>query len=211
LDSLLETVTALASARTLDDVTRIVRSSARALIQADGVTFVLREDDNCYYADEEAIGPLWKGSRFPLQSCISGWAMFNRQIAVIPDIYKDARIPHEAYRPTFVKSLVMVPVRQEDPIAAIGAYWAQLHAATWEEQRVLQAIANAAALALRNVELYGDLRRSVEREREARDELRRPTSSRTISWPPCRTSFGRPYMSFRAGSGNSIEPSSRPP
>ncbi len=170
MDSLLETVTALASAQTLDDVTRIVRSSARALTRADGVTFVLKEDDSCYYADEEAIGPLWKGSRFPLQSCICGWAMLNRQTAVVPDIYQDARIPHEAYRPTFVKSLVMVPVRQEDPIAAIGAYWAQPHEATSEEQRVLQAIANAAALALRNVELYGELRLSVEREREAREQ-----------------------------------------
>jgi two-component system CheB/CheR fusion protein len=169
LDLLLETVTALASARTLDEVTRIVRNSARALTQADGVAFVLREDGNCYYADEEAIGPLWKGSRFPLQSCICGWAMLNRQIVVVPDIYEDARISHEAYRPTFVKSLVMVPVRQEDPIAAIGAYWAHRHEATWEEQRVLQAIANAAALALSNVELYGELRLSVERERQARE------------------------------------------
>ena len=112
MDSLLEAVTALASARSLDDVTRIVRSSARELTHADGVSFVLKEDGNCYYADEDAIAPLWKGSRFPLQSCISGWSMLNRQIAVIPDIYLDPRIPHEAYRPTFVKSLVMVPVRQ---------------------------------------------------------------------------------------------------
>jgi len=169
LDSLLETVTALASARTLDEVTRIVRSCARELTKADGVTFVLREDDNCFYADEEAIGPLWKGSRFPLQSCISGWSMLNRQIAVVPDIYADPRIPHEAYRPTFVKSLVMVPVRHEDPIAAIGAYWAQPHEATADEQQVLQALANAAALALSNIELYADLHRSLEREREARE------------------------------------------
>jgi two-component system CheB/CheR fusion protein len=169
VDSLLETVTALASARSLDDVTRIVRSSARELTQADGVSFVLKEGGNCYYADEEAIAPLWKGSRFPLQSCISGWSMLNRQIAVVPDIYLDSRLPHAAYQPTFVKSLVMVPVRLDDPIAAIGAYWAKPHAATPEEQRILQAIANAAALALNNVELYGDLHRSLEREREARE------------------------------------------
>src|SRR3569833_1035361 len=173
LDSLLETVTALASARSLEDVTRIVRSSARELTQADGVSFVLKEDGNCYYVDEEAIAPLWKGSRFPLQGCISGWSMLNRQIAVIPDIYLDSRIPHEAYRPIFVKSLVMVPVRQADPIAAIGAYWANSHAATPEEQQVLQAIANAAALALHNIELDADLHRSIEREREARERAER--------------------------------------
>lgn len=169
MDSLLETVTALASARSLDDVTRIVRSSARELTRADGVSFILKEDGNCYYADEDAIAPLWKGSRFPLKSCISGWSMLNRQIAVIPDIYLDLRIPHEAYRPTFVKSLVMVPVRQADPIAAIGAYWGHSHEATAAEQQILQSIANAAALALHNIELDSDLRRAVEREREARE------------------------------------------
>src|ERR1700748_855688 len=80
LDSLLETVTALASARSLDDVTRIVRGSARKLTRADGVSFVLKDAGNCYYADEDAIGPLWKGGRFPLNTCVSGWAMLNRQI-----------------------------------------------------------------------------------------------------------------------------------
>jgi len=62
-----------------------------------------------------------------------------------------------------------VPVRHEDPIAAIGAYWAQPHEATAGEQQVLQALANAAALALSNIELYADLHRSLEREREARE------------------------------------------
>jgi two-component system CheB/CheR fusion protein len=178
LDSLLETVTALASARTLDDVTRIVRRSARELTQADGVSFVLKEDGNCFYADEDAIGPLWKGSRFPLHTCISGWAMLNREIVVVPDIYLDARIPHEVYRPTFVKSLAMVPVRADDPIGAIGAYWAQPHEATLQEQQVLQAIANAAALALRNIELDANLRRSLEREREARELAERANELR---------------------------------
>ena len=173
LVSFLVFVSAFVFARSLDDVTRIVRSSARELTRADGVSFILKEDGNCYYADEAAIAPLWKGSRFPLQSCISGWSMLNRQIAVIPDIYVDPRIPHAAYRPTFVKSLVMVPVRQANPIAAIGAYWAHSHEATPAEQQVLQAIANAAALALHNIELDADLHRSIEREREARERAER--------------------------------------
>jgi two-component system CheB/CheR fusion protein len=159
-------------------VTRIVRRSARELTQADGVSFVLKEDGNCFYADEDAIGPLWKGSRFPLHTCISGWAMLNREIVVVPDIYLDARIPHEVYRPTFVKSLAMVPVRADDPIGAIGAYWAQPHEATLQEQQVLQAIANAAALALRNIELDANLRRSLEREREARELAERANELR---------------------------------
>jgi hypothetical protein len=50
--------------------------------------------------------------------------MTERRSAVVPDIYKDNCIPQDAYKPTFVRSLVMVPVRQDDPIAAMGAYWA---------------------------------------------------------------------------------------
>jgi hypothetical protein len=81
----------------------------------------LRENDSCYYLDEDAIAPLFKGSRFPLTSCISGWVILHGEIAVIPEIYSDARIPHAAYRPTFVKSLAMVPVPQNKPVAACSA------------------------------------------------------------------------------------------
>ncbi|MDX9707801.1 MAG: PAS domain S-box protein, partial [Azospira sp.] len=101
----------------------VVRPAVRRLTGADGATLVLNDNGCCFYADEDAIGPLWKGQRFPLESCISGWVMLHGEAAVIEDIYADERIPHEAYRPTFVKSLVMVPVGRNGPVAAIGAYW----------------------------------------------------------------------------------------
>ena len=130
---------------------------------------MLRKGNHCYYADEDAIAPLWKGRQFPIETCISGWAMLNRQHVVIPDIYSDDRIPHDAYRPTFVKSLMMVPVRREDPIAAIGAYWATYHVATPVEIGVLQSLADAAALALYNVQLDANLKAALRQEREARE------------------------------------------
>lgn len=171
MDTLLQAVTALAAARTLEDVTGVVRRHARALLRCDGVTFVLREDSQCYYADEDAIAPLWKGHRFPISACISGWVMQHRQSAVIPDIYADARVPHEAYRPTFVKSLAMVPVRTDNPIAAIGAYWAAPHQPSAQSLEILQALANAASLALHNIQLYNELNLSLERERGERQRV----------------------------------------
>jgi two-component system CheB/CheR fusion protein len=167
-DPLLDAVRKLAFARDVESVTRVVRETARALTAADGMTFVLRDDGQCYYVDEDAIAPLWKGRRFPMDQCISGWVMHHGQPAVIEDIYADDRIPHDAYRPTFVKSLAMVPVRAEAPIAAIGAYWARPHAATPEELAVLQTLADASSLALANVDLYQELQQSLERERRAR-------------------------------------------
>ena len=56
--------------------------------------------------------------------------MRHREAVVIPDIYSDDRVPHEAYRPTFVKSMVMVPIRTNDPIGAIGNYWDHPYTAT---------------------------------------------------------------------------------
>ncbi|HXZ86269.1 MAG TPA: ATP-binding protein [Myxococcota bacterium] len=167
MERLIEVVQELSHARSLEQVMAIVRSAARELTGADGATFVLRDRDLCYYADEDAIEPLWKGKRFPMSACISGWAMLNRAPAAIPDIYADPRVPVDAYRPTFVKSLVMVPIRTEEPIGAIGSYWAVQHRATPEELRLLQALAHSTSVALENAELYGALERRVaERTRE---------------------------------------------
>ncbi len=105
MEHLVGVVQALSLARDLQLIMDIVRHAARELTGADGATFVLRDGDKCFYAEENAIEPLWKGMRFPLETCVSGWAMINRQAAVIPDIYVDPRIPADAYRPTFVKSL----------------------------------------------------------------------------------------------------------
>src|SRR5215510_2104661 len=82
---LVETVQRLSMARDVETVREIVRHAARRLVGSDGATFVLRDGDQCHYVDEDAIAPLWKGQRFPLSACISGWAMLHREAVVIPD------------------------------------------------------------------------------------------------------------------------------
>lgn len=169
---LVETVQKLSLARDIEDIMKIVRTVARRLTGADGATFVLRDGENCFYADEDAISPLWKGSRFPLSQCISGWAMLNKSAVVIRDIYADARIPADAYRPTFVKSLVMVPIRKMDPIGAIGNYWAKQRQPTLEETKMLQALADITAVSIENIEVRNTLEEKVnERTRELADAL----------------------------------------
>jgi signal transduction histidine kinase len=158
---LVKIVQNLSLARDLDTIVEIVRHAARDLCRADGATFVLREGDLCHYVDEDAIGPLWKGQRFPLSSCISGWAMTHGRATAIKDIYADERIPHDAYRATFVKSLVMAPIRAENSLGAIGIYWGSRHAATDTEVELLQALASSTSVAMENVLLYRDLEHRV--------------------------------------------------
>lgn len=167
---LLQVVQDLSMARDLASVQDIVRHAARAITGADGATFILREGDLCHYADEDAIAPLWKGRRFALERCISGWSMLTGLPAVIPDIMLDERIPQDAYRPTFVRSLVMVPIRRRDPIGAIGNYWAELYHPSLEEVQLLQALADSTSVAMESVQLYHDLEQRVEaRTRELQE------------------------------------------
>lgn len=156
-EPLVAAIQELSLARTVAAIAEIVRCTARRLTGADGATFVLRDGDQCHYADEDAIGPLWKGRRFPLKNCISGWVMLNRRPVIIPDIYADERIPHDAYRPTFVRSLVMVPIRTMAPLGAIGNYWAQLRYPTADEVNILQALADSTAVALESVRVFEEL------------------------------------------------------
>lgn len=154
---LVDAVQALSSAESIEGILASVCPSARSINGADGATLVLRDREQCYYADEDAIRPLWKGERFPLTACISGWVMLNGRPALIGDIYADERIPHAAYRPTFVTSLAMVPVRTSSPIAAIGNYWAERDAPDAEAGERLGLLADAVAGALERVGYEGSL------------------------------------------------------
>jgi GAF domain-containing protein len=147
-------VEAICAATDLASLMAATRSWARQLTGADGVSFVLRAGNSCYYADEEAIAPLWKGQRFPLEVCVSGWVMMNRESVLIPDIYADPRVPHDAYRPTFVRSMLMAPVRKSDPIAAIGVYWRTQCAPTLAHVQLIELLAEAAAVRLTSDQVW---------------------------------------------------------
>ncbi len=165
-DYLMDVILRLSRTRNVESIIEIIRHAGRKLTAADGATFILKDSDKCYYVDEDAIGPLWKGKRFPLEDCISGWAMLNKRHTVIKDIYKDPRIPINAYRPTFVKSLVMVPINIDSSIGAIGNYWASEHEATDEEVELLTFLAEVTSIAIQNVEILDQLESSLSLSRD---------------------------------------------
>ena len=88
---------------------------------------------------------------------MSGWVIEHKRAAMIEDIYQDDRVPVDAYRPTFVKSLFMVPIRETAPLGAIGNYWAIHHQPSQEDMALLQALAHSTAIAIENVTLYNEL------------------------------------------------------
>jgi GAF domain-containing protein len=143
----------LAEADSVPAIGKVVRVAARRVTGAAGSTFVLRDGDLCFYADEDAIAPLWKGQRFPIDDCISGWAMWHRESVSVPDIEQDSRIPLAAYRTTFVRSLLMVPIDRAEPVGAIGAYWATPGTDHRDRLPALEELAANAAEAIHRVGL----------------------------------------------------------
>jgi signal transduction histidine kinase len=162
----LDALRQLSGANELDAVMRVVRTTARALTGADGATFVLRRGDSVLYADEDAIAPLWKGRTFPVAECVSGWCMERGEAIAIADVFADPRVPSVVYEPTFVKSMLMVPIRQHDPMGAIGTYWASRHEASVREIELLQVLADAVSVAVDRATL-------ISAEREARERAER--------------------------------------
>lgn len=163
VSELIAAIQRLSLVHSLQEVQEIVCAAARRLTRADAATFVVRAGNDCLYAEEDAAAPLWRGRRFPIDACDSGWAILERQPAVIADIDDDKRVAQDAYRSTFVRSLAVVPIRKRDPLGAIGVYWAESHEATAREVQLLQALADSTAVAVQSVHAYSELQ-------EARDE-----------------------------------------
>lgn len=170
--ALLHAVECLTRAGSTDEIIEVIRSTARRLVGADGIALILAEGNLCHYVEEDAVGPLWKGRKFLMTECISGWAMLNRQTAVIDDISQDKRIPYHLYKDTFVRSLVMAPVGLGTPVGALGAYWATTYQPTDYEIETVQTLARVAATALENAHLVAALSRALTQAEFVRDELR---------------------------------------
>ncbi|WP_325170016.1 GAF domain-containing protein [Methylobacterium sp. C25] len=113
----------LVAAQTLDGVVTALRQTARRVLGSDGIAVVLRDNGFSHYVAEDAIQPLWRGQRFPLETCVSGWAMLNNETVVAEDIRRDPRVPVLPYQNKAICSLLMVPIGSPEPIAALGAYW----------------------------------------------------------------------------------------
>jgi diguanylate cyclase (GGDEF)-like protein len=168
LIALATTAQDLSHAASLDDVQRVVRNAGRSLTGADGMALVLLDGVHCVYVDEDAIAPLWKGRRVPMASDVSGWTIRTGEAAVVEDVYADDRTRQAAYRRTFVKSLLMVPIAAREALGAIGFYWAERHTATETETAIARALAASTAVALDNVRLSQE----VERRRNTEEDLR---------------------------------------
>jgi GAF domain-containing protein len=141
----------LVAAENIEELTQELHASARRLTGAHGIALVLRDGDQCHYVDEDAIGPLWKGQKFPMSACVSGWSMLKRETVCISDVRLDNRVPLDIYDETFVQSLVVTPTGTEAPVGALGAYWDHVYAAPPNVVEVVEDLARAVGFSIRRM------------------------------------------------------------
>ncbi|WP_296247597.1 ATP-binding protein [Pseudomonas sp. UBA4194] len=143
----------LVMAGSVDEVVAVLRDTARATVDAEGVAVVLEDRGRCAYVAEDAVSALWQGQSFAADHCISGWVLRHGETAAIRDVRVDPRIPQNAYSPTFVRSLVMVPIGRPVPVAALGAYWSEVREHDDDTIKRLESLARLATIAIENARL----------------------------------------------------------
>lgn len=153
LSHLLNATERLGTARSVDEVVAVLRDTARAAVGAEGIAVVIEDEGRCSYVAEDADSPLWQGQTFQADHCISGWVMHHRETVAICDVRVDPRIPQDAYAPTFVRSLVMVPIGKPVPVAALGAYWSEVGDHGGDTIMRLESLARLATIAIENARL----------------------------------------------------------
>lgn len=133
----------LLQARTIDEAVNVVRSVGREVTGADGIAIVRRIGDQSAYVAEDSIAPLWAGREFPMSECISGKAMLENALILVPDIMQADNVPLNLYLSTFVRRLAVHPFGLEQPVGAIGAYWRREGPIDDETAELLAALAKA--------------------------------------------------------------------
>ncbi|AOH85375.1 hypothetical protein AWL63_16925 [Sphingomonas panacis] len=151
--ALAEAVHRLSRSATQIDATAMLRTCARRVIGADGVTIVRREGDETVYVAEDAPMPFWEGRRFPITECLAGYAILQKRPIIIPEVRLADDVPQNAYLATFAESVAVFPVGLGEPVGAIGAYWREARQIDDETVALLAALARALGAAIEMFEV----------------------------------------------------------
>ncbi len=172
LEWLAQVVQALSQAHDIATIVPLVRQAAAALVGADGASFVLRDGDQFHSSEGPSSVPT-QGAEYADYVC--AWTMLHREPLVVADTTKDPRFDPASFDSTLVRSVLAVPLRAHQPVGAICVHWEAAHAATPEDVRILQALADATSVAIENAHALTEIEESQARTRAIYAHLPGPT------------------------------------
>lgn len=159
-----------------------VLRAARALTGADGAAFLMKEEAGFVHCAEDAIAPVLQGASQPAETSPAALAVKERRTVAIRDVRSPGdnghRMPVAVYGSTFVRGLVLAPIRRDDPCGALALYWARPHRAADHEKLLLETLADASAIAFEHAQAYEDLEtRVAARTAELKEAMSRALES----------------------------------
>lgn len=169
LSFLHETSQLLTATLDLDSLLRSLMTQVRDHFQVEAVSVALLDEENGQLTFRVAVG---KGSeavtglRLPLDKGIAGWVTREGESIFISDVYSDPRFYPGVDEETDFKTrtVLAAPIKTDQgTIGAIEALNPTVEALDERALEVLNRVADQAALAIRNAELYNRARRAERR------------------------------------------------
>ncbi|GAB6094526.1 hypothetical protein JCM14469_07780 [Desulfatiferula olefinivorans] len=138
----------------------IVGHAARELLDSDRSSCMLN-GGACVSAPDESFDCVW----------ISDWVMTHGQAVDLGDISRDHPLTRGRDCPPDLTSLLVIPIGRPDAVGTLGAYWSSYHLPTREDRQILQALAEAALVALERIRVHRDFERSKQQYRNLVENL----------------------------------------
>jgi K+-sensing histidine kinase KdpD len=179
LDALYQADAALHQSLRLDEVLAALAKVAIDILDADKSMVLLWDSAQqqlvqgaCRGFNDETIPPVFFGSG----EGISGRVAARGEPIAVYDLLSDPRVParlRDLVRTEMMRSVVSVPIKLADEVVGVfNVIFTVRRILSTDDQRLLLALAQRAALAIRNARLYEQAQQAI----QARDELLAVTS-----------------------------------
>ena len=170
LEALYESLRALTSTLDLGQILNMVLSRIRALLSPDALSLLLydRQNDELVFAatemlrEDDVLEPgVIDGLRLRLDQGVAGWVASHREAVLLDDATADPRHEPAIARQTGLvpKGMICVPLVHRDRLLGVVQVINRLdgRAFTVDDQRLVQALADHAAIAITHAQLYRDV------------------------------------------------------
>ena len=158
LETLSQVSATITSGRLLEEILHLIVTMTAEMMGSATCSIMLLEPDRdeLRIAATQSLSEMYRSKpNLKVGQSISGRALKERRPIAVLDVTKDPDYMYpDLARKEGLCSLLSVPMLVKDkPIGVINSYTAREHSFTSEERKVLQAVANQAAIAIENTSL----------------------------------------------------------
>lgn len=149
----------------LKDLLNLIMALSKETLEAEASSLMLLDEKNNELTFEVALGEkgdIIKKFRIPLGEGIAGWVAVTGEPLLVNDVEKDLRFAkkYDSVTSFKTKSILCVPLKTREKIIGVIEVINKTGNDYFDENdlNLLQAIANEAAIAIENAQLYQDLK-----------------------------------------------------